>query len=83
MAVLVPNSDISGVPNMGVMLRIGTELGRGGGGPNYKKLVSYNWDPTVPCYIFFKIYIYFEVQLYELTKFSSLCKQLHTGICKI
>ena len=31
---------------MRVMLRIGTELGRGGG-PNYKTLVSYNWDPKV------------------------------------
>ena len=31
---------------MGVMLRIGTELGRGGGSQS-KTLVSYNWDPTV------------------------------------
>ena len=32
---------------MEVSLRIGTELGQGVGGSQFKTLESYNWDPTV------------------------------------
>ena len=34
----------------GSVLELGLNWDGGGGGPNYKKLVSYNWDPTVGAY---------------------------------